>query len=587
MKQAVLVPWLVSLTGAALLDGQTVINGSRSILGAWDASSAASTKPLKSGASLPASCSQGEFFFLSTGEANRRLYACASTNTWEQTAYGHGTSAQIPAACSAGQIYFSTNATAGTNLYFCTTPGNPGTWTQMSAGVTSAFGRIGGITAEYGDYAFSQISGTLPVSAIAEGSTGTGAVARAVSPALTTPSFSGAIGSNFNLGANARLSEIQNASSTGTGTNLLAKLTGAPATAVTIGTSDTTGIAGICLANCGTTGSAQLAQAGQASCQFDGATTSGNYVQASATVAGKCHDAGAGYPSSGQVIGRVLSTNVSAGTYAITMFSPGIEGGGGGGGSSTTATYTTANDETGALQNSRQWQDGTLTKINTSTAGKIAVDRNIFDRAVYTLQEDWMSGNTTSGTLGSNGWLRAFNNTAPTMSYPASENQHPGIFRCVTSAVNNDLCSIYQGTGLYGVGQHGGWKYQALVRIGSTSQGKYSAGVGTPGSNGIYAIYDSSASTKWRLTTCASFSCTNTNSTITAAASTWYLITLEMTVAGTVRFAIDNETAITSSANVPGSTVVMSLFHTAQNTSASSNTMDVDWMALQMTGLTR
>lgn len=571
--------------GSGLVEGQTVINGSRSILGAWDASAAASTKPLKSGASLPAACTQGEFFFHTAGESNRRLYACVSADTWEQTAYSHGTLGQIPAACDAGQIYFSTSAPAGTNLYFCTTAGNPGTWTQMSAGVTSAFGRTGAIAAANGDYSFSQISGTLPVASITEGSTGTGAVARAVSPALATPSFTGAIGSNFDLGTNAVLSEIAN-SGAGTGTNLLAKLTGAPATAVTIGTSDTSGVVGICVSNCGTSGNAQLAQAGRASCQFDGATTAGDYVQASASSAGKCHDAGAAYPSSGQVLGQVLSTNGSAGTYAMEVFSPGIVGGGGGGGASTSLTYTTVTNETASLQNSRQWQDGTMTKVNTSTAGRISVDRNVFDKAVFTVVEEWTSGNTSSGTLGSNGWLRAFNSSAPTLSYPSSEAQHPGIFRCATSSVNNDNCSIYLWTGFYGIGQFAGWKYQALVRIGSITQGKYYFGFGTLFSNFIAAYYDT-ASTKWRLLTCASFSCTSTASTITALAGVWFLVTMEMTTAGTVRFAIDNETPLTTSSTVPSSTQELQLLNTISNTSASSNNADIDWIALQITGLTR
>src|SRR5213078_2984817 len=58
-----------------------------------------------------------------------------------------------------------------------------------------------------------------------------------------------------------------------------------------------------------------------ATCDFDGATTAGNYVQISSTTAGKCHDAGATFPTSGgQVVGRVFSTNGAGGTYGMVLF---------------------------------------------------------------------------------------------------------------------------------------------------------------------------------------------------------------------------------------------------------------------------
>src|SRR6267142_148483 len=106
----------------------------------------------------------------------------------------------------------------------------------------------------------------------------------------------------------------------GTATNLIAKLTGAPSTVVTVGTGDTGGAVGICVSGCGAAGSASITTVGQASCTFDGATTAGNYVQISGTVAGNCHDAGATFPSSGQVLGRILSTNGAGGIFNMGLF---------------------------------------------------------------------------------------------------------------------------------------------------------------------------------------------------------------------------------------------------------------------------
>lgn len=117
----------------------------------------------------------------------------------------------------------------------------------------------------------------------------------------------------------AMATDIPNSTTTGTTLNKLAKLTGAPSTAVVATTTDTSGVIGVVVDGAGTTGSAQIAVNGQAVCAFDGATTAGDYVQTSSTTGGDCHDAGSAYPSSGQVLGRMLSTNSAAGNYGMTV----------------------------------------------------------------------------------------------------------------------------------------------------------------------------------------------------------------------------------------------------------------------------
>ncbi len=49
-----------------------------------DFSGASATKPAKMGATLPATCGQGEFFFLSSAPAGQNVFGCASSNTWSQ-----------------------------------------------------------------------------------------------------------------------------------------------------------------------------------------------------------------------------------------------------------------------------------------------------------------------------------------------------------------------------------------------------------------------------------------------------------------------------------------------------------------------
>ncbi len=107
----------------------------------------------------------------------------------------------------------------------------------------------------------------------------------------------------------------------GTIVNSLAKLSGAPSTALTPLVTDTAGIVGVVTAGAGTTGSATIQNVGLVSCNFDGATTAGDYVVVSPTVAGDCHDVpGGGFPSSGQVMGRTLSSNAASGLYSMNLF---------------------------------------------------------------------------------------------------------------------------------------------------------------------------------------------------------------------------------------------------------------------------
>lgn len=119
---------------------------------------------------------------------------------------------------------------------------------------------------------------------------------------------------------------LQNISTT---LNTLTKLSasgGSPGLSIAA-TTDTTGIIGVTVAGAGNSGNGTVITSGAASCVFDGTTVAPHYVQISQTIAGNCHDAGATYPSSGQVIGRLLDFGTGPGTYAVELFSPEIQAG--------------------------------------------------------------------------------------------------------------------------------------------------------------------------------------------------------------------------------------------------------------------
>lgn len=117
---------------------------------------------------------------------------------------------------------------------------------------------------------------------------------------------------------------IPNNAITATVLNSLAKFTGSPSTATLAGFGTITGLQGITVANAGITGTAVIQQSGLASCNFDGATTAGDYVIISSLTPGDCSDSGAGPPSAlptgFQILGQVLSTNPGSGSYQMTLY---------------------------------------------------------------------------------------------------------------------------------------------------------------------------------------------------------------------------------------------------------------------------
>ena len=148
-----------------------------------------------------------------------------------------------------------------------------------------------------------------------------------------TATFTQQLTVNGNIDAmgsyNGYITEIPN-SSTATVANKLAKMYGA--NTVTIGTTgDTDGMIGVVVGGAGTTGSAQIAIAGQANCAFDSAPTAiGDWVTISSTAAGDCHDSGTKTRSgvSGQIIGQAMNTTGSGGNYPVALSLNGPPGSG-------------------------------------------------------------------------------------------------------------------------------------------------------------------------------------------------------------------------------------------------------------------
>ena len=120
-----------------------------------------------------------------------------------------------------------------------------------------------------------------------------------------------------------------NGAATGTVLNRLVWLNAtAPTQGRTPPLGESNGVVGVCLAGCGTTGTATIVTQGVVECDFDGATTAGHYVVISDTVDGACQDGGETFTQAAgrQVIGRVLETIGAAGLADLVLFGTGVQG---------------------------------------------------------------------------------------------------------------------------------------------------------------------------------------------------------------------------------------------------------------------
>ena len=127
--------------------------------------------------------------------------------------------------------------------------------------------------------------------------------------------------------------EIPNDGTTGTVLNELAVFnTNSPSQAVLASTSSSNGAIGVVQGGAGKSGNAVITWRGYAYCVFDSATTAGDAVIASTSVAGDCHDTGSGAQPGAQLIGYVDVTNATSGqTNGMRVNLQPSQGSGGGG----------------------------------------------------------------------------------------------------------------------------------------------------------------------------------------------------------------------------------------------------------------
>ncbi|MFL6314806.1 MAG: hypothetical protein ACJ71W_22095 [Terriglobales bacterium] len=145
--------------------------------------------------------------------------------------------------------------------------------------------------------------------------------------------LAGSLAAQTRFDASSQLSlQVANDGTTGTTLNQLAKANSS-GNAINAGTTDTGIPVFVVVGGAGTTGNAQLAVAGAVICKFDASGgTAGHYVQASTATAGRCLDAGATVPTSGWIVGTLLSSPAANATGTVLLVQGFLPSAGGGGG---------------------------------------------------------------------------------------------------------------------------------------------------------------------------------------------------------------------------------------------------------------
>lgn len=150
MQRSVLRLCGAVLCGCFLLPAQTRVD-LKSQSKTIDFSGSIYTRPLKTGTSLPVTCTAGDMFFRLAVSPGSNLYACTSTNTW--TLLANSASLPIPQGVP-GQVLGNDGATVG--------------WRNFAAGSSGALKTVLGLA----DYSIDIDTAILPRKSLSESVTG-------------------------------------------------------------------------------------------------------------------------------------------------------------------------------------------------------------------------------------------------------------------------------------------------------------------------------------------------------------------------------------------------------------------------------
>lgn len=204
------------------------------------------------------------------------------------------------------------------------------------------------------------------------------------------------------------------------------------------------------------------------------------------------------------------------------------------------------------------------------------------------LRDEFLTGNITSGQIGSLGWGKTGSGTS---AFIAGVANHPGIFQLVTGTTLGTISAIHGGI-TANVGAFLGtelWDVTFIfrptqidtdtqIRIGVTA----SAGSATP-TDGAY-IEKLYADTNWFMVNRTGSAQTRTSMAI-AAATGWHKVRVRRINSTTIGFTIDGGTEQTQNTNSPQLAVLP--FVQITNQTVTSKSIDIDRFDMTISGLVR
>jgi hypothetical protein len=224
------------------------------------------------------------------------------------------------------------------------------------------------------------------------------------------------------------------------------------------------------------------------------------------------------------------------------------------------------------------WADGVMTPA----AGALTASQSSgYDyRTTVKLQDDFLPGSGTSGSVGGLGWIFS----TGTAAQQASETNRPGILRRNTTATNNATSRMYLGTSHNLIDPAANHYILWVARL-NTNDATTEARVGAtdnPNSeamaNGIY-FEKLNADTNWFCVTRASSTQTRTDTGV-AVDTAFHDFRYEIVGGATVLCQIDGVLVGTNTTNIP--TDFLNPFTQINNSEAADKTMDHDYFELEM-----
>jgi len=204
------------------------------------------------------------------------------------------------------------------------------------------------------------------------------------------------------------------------------------------------------------------------------------------------------------------------------------------------------------------------------------------------LWDDFITGTVTVGAIG----LLRWTGSATTISYIASQANHPGIRRIATSATANNICAIYTNAATNDVIDESDlWDFTFIVSLVDSSSCIVFVGAMDSMLTSIvnhqdrYGFqYQASVSPYWLMTTGNGSASTATATDVAANDTTWFNLRIVRTVSG-VDYYIDGTSKGTVKTNLPDTDLAFG-FH-VQTTTTAVRALDIDYFRGTLSSITR